>query len=174
MKVLAVAFLGLALLSTAKARLGETKDELIQRYGQVVKEEDKEKELGGSVLTFLFKDYEVEVIIVSTTLCGIRFTNTAESVGFKKKNGKKIEETEVNALMGDYGKKDKWMQPDRPPVFRSRESDEFYLKDGSKNNGVICFIHKNPPYGISFFTEKYIGAIIQAGVSNMSPPGSGK
>lgn len=160
----------------AHAKIGETREQLISRYGEVVREENKEKERGGYVLFFLFEDYEVEVTVVSQTINDDKFTNTAEAIGFRKKDGTTIEEAEINALMGQYGERSQWVDQDlgRPAAMRSRDKKEFYLKNDQKNQGLMCFIETAQPYGISFISEKYYGAIIQAGVKNMSIPMFGK
>lgn len=160
----------------AHAKLGETREQLISRYGDVIREENKEKELGGYVLFFLFEDYEVAVTVVSQTINDNKFTNTAEAISFQKKDGSKIEEAEINAFMGQYGGRSEWVDQDlgRPAARESRDQKEFYLKRIQKNQSIICFIKTAQPYGITFISDKYYGAIIEAGFKNMSIPMFGK
>lgn len=174
MLLAAAVYVGISM--QAYAKIGETTGELISRYGEPFKEENKEKELGGRVLFFSFRDYEVEVAVVSQTIDGSKFTGSAECIGFQRKDGAKNEQSEIDALMMEYGDKGEWVDKDlgTPAAMRSRDKKEFYLKKNQKNQSIMCLIKTAQPYGIIFISEKYYGAIIEAGFKNMSIPMFGK
>jgi len=90
---------------TAQARLGETADQLVQRYGQPLSENDQKGE-GGKIalaqVVFQKGGFEVDVTVVDGN-------SVAEL--FKKLNGQPLSLSEIRTLLGANAQGREWEAP---------------------------------------------------------------
>lgn len=166
----AFCFLLLLFSLSVQAKIGETREEIISRYGEVLKEEEKEEGF-ERLLTFSSGDYDIVVIILKGKTREKEFMGRAEGIAFKRKDGAKIGEQEKDELMEEYGQKDEWIREPKP-----NGEVMFVLKKESANNNndsLILISNTNQPDTVSIITMSYYAAIIRAGF-RMTLPSIGK
>lgn len=167
----AFCFLFLLCPLSVQAKIGETREEIISRYGEVLKEEEKEKGF-ERLLTFSSDDYDITVAIIEGKIDKTEFTGRAEGITFKRKDGAKMGEQEKDELMEEYGQKDEWIKESKPDG-----AVIFWLKkepQNSKNQSLICFQSESQPDCIGIVTTNYFWVKLGAGFRGMTLPSIGK
>lgn len=164
--LLLIILFGLLALSIGQAKLGDTKDKLISRYGRPYKEENKKREHGGYWLTLSFEQYEIQALVVSEKVGGVEFFGTTEAICFQGKNGEHLKKEEMRHLMGKYGEEKDWQRLKESGFV---DGEEYRLKEKSIDNGVICVLFKEQPAKIVFMSEKYYYALAGAMIGQVGP-----
>ena len=167
----AICFLFLLFSISVQAKIGETREEIISRYGEVIKEEEKEEGF-ERLLTFSSGDYDITVAIITGKIDETEFTGRAEGIAFKRKDGAKIGEQEKDELMEEYGQKVEWIKESKPDG-----EVMFWLKkepQNNKNQSLICLQPKSQPDSIVIFTTNIYFVKMSAGFRGMTLPSIGK
>jgi hypothetical protein len=133
-------FFIVSVTATARARLGETPDQLVARYGQPLKETDQKGE-GGKIplaeVVFQKGGFEIDVTLVD----GI---SVAES--FKKINGEALTTSEVRTLLAANSQGHEWAAPrvikDEKCWARDDSATASLAQDGSFTIKSRELIHK--------------------------------
>jgi hypothetical protein len=103
---------------TAQARLGETPDQLVQRYGQPLSEKDQKGE--GDKIALADVVFEKGGFQVSVTV--VDGLSVAES--FKKLNGQPITTLEVRTLLSANSQGHEWAAPEESKGGKSWNRDD--------------------------------------------------
>ncbi len=91
---------------TARARLGETADQLVQRYGQPLSENDQKGEgdkIAQADVVFQKGGFQISVTVVE---------GLSVAEGFKKINGQALTTTEVRTLLSANSQGREWEAPE--------------------------------------------------------------
>jgi len=91
--------------AAARARLGETADQLVARYGQPLSEVDQKAE--GAKLPLVFVTFQKNGFQINVTLSG----GISASESFKKLNGNILTTDEVRTLLTDNAQGNEWEAP---------------------------------------------------------------